>query len=443
MTRNRRTAPVFWGVLLVSVAAGAAAVEDAAPQPAPAADPDHLWNRLRAGLHVRMESEQAPGADRPAFDPDEHDPLFWSRISFPEPVDYLFHGVPYREAIALLDEFLMKNGEKLVADPLQRALLQHDLWAAFDYVSDPEWSDPLRLQPGRKQYRAERRELARRLSAAIHRLALTGEQVGTLPDNYAAAVAAKAYPPAFDPERPGRAFLPADLWDPAGPWVLVGEWANNPLAIRHTAFFGGRSTFVVFLRLPAGRAATQRYLKDLREWKPKPGEALPPDGRAVPPQVPPRTMFALARRMTVVDAAGELAPTRLTESVQVRVLPDPAAPGGQTFLEFRLRRRDLAAGMGGGLTAVRADERDRTDVLDLGPRNDREKREPVLASCRTCHTDQGILSMNSYTGSLDNVSRQRGARALTDSTLKHQADAAVAWKQARYSWGLLNGYWGR
>jgi hypothetical protein len=377
-----------------------------------------------------------------AFDPDDHDPLHWSRIWFPKPVDYLLKGAPHREAIALLDEFLTRGGEKLEPDPLPRALLQHDLWAVFDYLSDPAWSNPRKLQPEPARYRVERRELYGRLARAIERLALTNEQVGKLPDNYAAAVAAKKYPAQFDPKRPNQAFLPSDLWDPEGPWVLVSEWADNPLAIRHTAFFGGRSIFAVLLRLPGGRAATVKYLEQLRGWKPKAGQAIPPNGQAIPPQVPPQTQFALARRMIVVNDFGEMVPTHVTESVQVRVLPDPATPGAdaQTFLEYRLRRQNLIGGQGGGLTAVERHERDRSDMLDLGPRHDDEKHVPILGSCRNCHIDQGILSMNSYTGSMDNVSRLRGIRSLVEGPLKRQEDATFAWKQGQYSWGLLTGF---
>jgi len=453
MKRNRWAMPMTASILLVTAAAtGFVLLEGARTQRITAgesdttrpslSDPKHLWNRIRYRLHVRVESESAREADRIAFDPNEHDPLHWSRIWFPEPVDYLLKGTPYREAIALLDEFLTKDGENLESDPLQRALLQHDLWAVFDYVSDPEWSNPLQLKPESKRYRVERRELYGRLARVIERLALTNERIGRLPDNYAAAVAAKKYPSQFDPERPGQAFLPSDLWQPEGPWVLVSEWADNPLAIRHTAFFGGRSTFAVFLRLPEGRGATVKYLKELREWKPKPGQAIPPNGQAIPPQVPPQTQFALARRMMVVSNAGELVPTRLTESVQIRVLPGRRKPeaNAQSFVEYRLRRQDLIDGKAGGLSAVQKDERDRSDMLDLGPRHDAEKHLPILGSCRQCHSEAGILSMNSYTGSMDNVSRLRGIRSLVESPLKDQEVATVAWKQKQHSWGLLTGF---
>jgi hypothetical protein len=204
--------------------------------------------------------------------------------------------------------------------------------------------------------------------------------------------------------------------------------------VRHTAFFGGRSTFAVFLRLPGGRARTVQYLSDLRQWKPKHADDEPP-------RVPPRTQFALARRMMLVDDSGAIAPTRLTESVQVRVLHGLANPGGdpQSFVEFRLRRRALIAGRAGGLGVVERGERDRGDMLELGPNNDEERRRPILESCRDCHASRGILSMNSYTGAFDNFSRLRGARTLAESPLRSQEEATVAWKRRQYSWGLWTG----
>jgi hypothetical protein len=51
--------------------------------------------------------------------------------------------------------------------------------------------------------------------------------------------------------------------------------------------------------------------------------------------------------------------------------------------------------------------------------------------------------MNSYTGSMDNVSRLRGVRTLADHELKSQENATIAWKQQQFSWGLLSGLWQR
>jgi hypothetical protein len=441
MTSQRWPKSRFWikvflvlGVIVIMVLARGAPQQTAGADPSSRAaqpfhsDAKHLWNRIDYRFHVRLANEIADGPDKLTFDPNDHDRTQWTR--FPEREDYLLGGACHRDALDLLDEFLAKEGEKLESDPLKRALLQHDLWAMFDRVSSPEWA-----RSGREPYRRERRELYLRLARVIERLALSDKQIDKLPDNYAAAVAAKKYPSKFDPDHKAQAFLPSDLWDSEGPWVLLSEWAINPLATRHVQFFEGRSTFAVLLRLPEGRDQTLKYLKELREAKSK-------DGGGGVPQLPPQTQVALARRMMLINDSGDMVPTRLTESVQIRVLHDPTSSqdGVQTFLEFRLRRQDLIADQGGGLAAVAGDEKDREEMLFLSF-GDHEKRLPILDSCRHCHLGPnggpGILSVHSYTDAFDGT--RRGPRTLTESELKIQESATIHWKRKQYSWGLLTG----
>ena len=215
-------------------------------------DPDskHLWNRLHCALHIPtvVDVDQDPPQYKvQTIDPNDLDPFFWHRHH-----PYLLSGPAYREAIALLDEFLDKQGEGLVKDALKRALLQRDLWTLFDWAADPDWQK----LDAKEQFVNERRELQTRLGRVIPRLALSAKEIEQLPDNYAAAVKAKRYPAEFHADRKTAAFLPADLWDPKGPWVLLGTSAGGHLAGDHVGFFGGRSTFVIFLRLPEGREAT-------------------------------------------------------------------------------------------------------------------------------------------------------------------------------------------
>ena len=91
---------------------------------------------------------------------------------------YLLEHPAYDDAIALLDEFLSTDAHTIIADPLKRAMLQRDLWAVFDWVA---------LRPDDRP--VQRRELQARLSQVIRRLALTREQIQSLPDNYSDAVA--------------------------------------------------------------------------------------------------------------------------------------------------------------------------------------------------------------------------------------------------------------
>src|SRR6185295_16286899 len=118
---------------------------------------------------------------------------------------------------------------------------------------------------------AERRELMARIAKMIRRLSLSAEQIRELPDNFAAAIAAKGFPTSYSADQPGKPYLPAELLDAAGPWVVLGGHMRS-VAPTHVRFASGRSAFLVFINLPAGRKATLEYLKDLAAF---PNPVLP------------------------------------------------------------------------------------------------------------------------------------------------------------------------
>jgi hypothetical protein len=392
-------------------------------------DPKHLWNRLHQALHIRFRDgdgdRDAPVSADQKFDPNDLDPFFWDRHH-----PYLLSGPGHREALTLLDEFLDTKGEGLVKEPLKRALLQRDLSALFDWAADPDW--PKRDE--KKRFVKERGELQSRLGRVLRRLALSAAEIEKLPDNYAAAVKAKRYPAEFQADRKSAAFLPADLWDPKGPWVSLGESGDQPLAVNHVQFFGGRSTFTIFLRLPEGRDQTLKYVDQLSEWLKKGAKG----GPATVPQFSANTQFALVRRTLLLDDRGEIRPTPLTEQVQLQILHDPTTapdgkPGVQTFLEFRLRREQLLAGKAGGLDAVPDDEREWQHLTFYGggPLPDGFAVVlPIMASCRGCHSHgPGILSINSWQG---------GSRWHVTSPGDEERRIS-AWKRQQDSWKLLEG----
>jgi len=51
----------------------------------------------------------------------------------------------HQQALKILDEFLSTHGERLITDPLKHAVLQRDLWAVFEWVSDPFYADYSKL----------------------------------------------------------------------------------------------------------------------------------------------------------------------------------------------------------------------------------------------------------------------------------------------------------
>jgi hypothetical protein len=216
-----------------------------------ASDPDHIWNRLFRLFYVRH------ARDGQQYGGDEVDPYLWWQTKF------LLSGSSHDEALKLLDEFLGQHSERAVTDPLRRALFQRDLLAIYDWLSLPF----VEQTQGRS-------DLQKRVSEIIRRLALSEDQVQTLPDNYEDAIRAHVFPTTYDPADPQRPFLPADLLDPKGTWVCLGEQQGRPVASDHLEFFDGRSIFLVFFQVPGGRAKTLEYLAKLRDvpktWRAEP-----------------------------------------------------------------------------------------------------------------------------------------------------------------------------
>lgn len=400
------------------------------------ADPNHLWNRVHQYFHSRT----AP--DGQNFGEDDVDPLLWTETN------YLLTGASHKRAIDLLDEFLRTHGERLIAEPLKRAVFQHDLWAVFDWLVTTTTD----RYPPEKRHVAEARELEGRLATVIRSVALTRDQVTSLPDNYAAALASKAFPARFDAEHRDRAFLPPEMCSASGPWVTLNPFSSVPLA--HSYAFS-HSAFAIIINLPGGREETIKYLKKLWEFsQPFVADTRFPDRTTVLnpdlPQLPSGTQMALVRKMLLIDQDGDIVPSGLTEIIQLRVFHEPSRVdyhhesdfhGDQDFFELRFSRRKVFAGEAGGLRAVGQDERDffvfqshGFDHLEQEPDRQIWKRMPVtLQACAACHRGLGIHSMlsvtrllrpNQFSGWFDPQSPVSGAAEL---------------KRRRYDWGLLEG----
>jgi hypothetical protein len=352
-------------------------------------DPQHLWNRLHTTCRALINGAEAS-------DPWQLDPFLW------HDGDYQFSGEAQKAALNVLDEFLAKNGHTLVKDPLRRALLQRDLWALFDSPGLPRW--PARKDP--------QMEVTARLARIIPRLSLTAEEIKKLPNNYAEAVAAKE-----------AWFLPADLWEPKGPWVLLGDEAQLPLALTHTEFFGGRSTFFVFLRLPEGREQTMKFLDELRKRGPN----------AEPPPLPSGTDVALVRQMQVIDDRGKPVTTNVTESVQMRGVGDPILKA----FELKLSRQALLAGKP-SLKRIGEEDRERDYLLFMGNNAGRGPSK-VLGSCFGCHRVEGINAVLSY-GRFKPLFMIPTAKPTLIAAKREDVERwSRAWKANRYEWGLLQG----
>ncbi len=430
-------------------------------------DRDHLWNRVHSAFLMRL------GPDGRAYGQDRMEPLLWHES------EHLHKGNSAARAVAVLEEFVRKKGESLIDDPLKRAVLQRDLWLVFNALAKPDAAakDPTR------------RRLAALLAKVIRRLALTPGQIARLPDNYAAAVASRRFADRFDPDRPDRSYLPPDLFKTDGPWVCLGRTTGRtaPGHLDESNPFTN-SAFLVFLKLPGRRDTTLAFLKDLAAFrKPlylpnsdeKTRRFLPNLPNPAVPQWPKGTEVALVRRALLIDSRGRVVASRLTESVQLRVMRtdtramtaktvDRLYRGGgadaQAFAEFQLRRTGLFAAQAGGLRDVSA-ERDFKTGFNSHPWDEFEyERSPARrpapfpergqpfrnnrASCLGCHRYPGVYGFNSFHGDFPfTVSRKLKdgrdgeyvpkAHSLAAMPLEQVERAAVKWKEGQPAWKVL------
>ena len=422
-------------------------------------NPAHLWNRLHATFFIR---EDVPST---RLVPDALDPPLWFNTR------YLLAEPSHRRAMRILDEFLGTHAENQIRDPLKRAILQRDLWAVFDWSVEREPD-----HVGDPAYDREKRELQARLAEVMRRVALAPEAIQELPNNYNQAVASGAFATQYDPAHRERAFLPPDLFDPHGPWVeLQGPGDPEPVAEEHFRYFSGRSSFLIFVRLPGGRKAAFDYLQTLWNFPnatvPSPNYA--PGSNVAPspdlPQLPVGTQFALVRQMTLIDNQGRLVYTPITESVQIRVYRDVAGPiepppsgpydsydyahalSGQDFYQIALSRPQLFSNKAGGLRAFGANDREFFIFNSRGPDEGTpaqylslDKYPPVVKECVECHFHngaKGINSVNSRLRLLKPHQLQRDQASDAGIPFWWQDPRTIVWKHTQDNWTLLNQYW--
>ena len=456
-TRIRQISSAFCVLAVAAAGSGGAESDDRIDGPPDVRvlysdNPDHLWNRLHAALLVRT------GPDGKDYGHDRLEPLLWKESV------HLPQGKSAERALTVLEEFEREKGEKLIDDPLRRAVLQRDLWLVSNWLSMTS------------DFEA-RRQLEKPLDKVIRRVALTPRQIAELPDNYARAVASRKYADRFDPEKPEQAYLPADLFKDTGPWVCVGP-ANAPSAPFPLDDRGdnpfGNSVFLVFLKLPGGREKTLGFLNQLAALD----KLLVPNTdetthRAAPflphpnfPVWPKGTEVALVRRAILIDSNRRLAATPLTEGVQIRIVTVDTPPltksvldqaasrrppsDWQASFEFQLRRIDLFAGTTGGLRDVSGERDFKTgfnshpwDEFDQASRSGKFPEvsmpfETNRASCATCHNLPGAYSFNSAPGfafgglsPVTDVSMQRLPDPTTVSEVEKQT---IKWKEGRPAW---------
>jgi len=376
------------------------------------ADPKHPWNELHEALFtwrpLTTKTRITAGL--------EAEPLFWP-ISADE---WTFSAA----LLPLLDRLLENKSDGLVKDPLKRAVLQRDLWMFLDGLEGMPQGGGRSMPP---EDEAARDGARRRIARLMRRLALSPEEIRALPDNLRAAVTSGRVLKAFDPAEPERPFLPADLMDPKGPWVLLAREDGVPAAEQHVKHFRGRSAFLIFASVPGGTEPTLDFFRKLGALKKEKPPVASPEG----------TRLLFVRRSFLLDADGLPHLSPLTEEARIRVQLAKPGPGAGGRFEFHLNRADLFGGVGGGLRAADPEEQ---AVLFFFHRGSAKER--IRPSCSECHGFQAMPQTALRYGGHD---RQLGVLStgmpLRSTAVEQEAEATLKWKQADKSWEILRRFW--
>lgn len=296
------------------------------------------------------------------------------------------------EATALLERYAAKPEALGLASAVEKAHFQQLLWAFFEGQLDSwKYVDPEDKRQQRRLLTPKQKKPERALHTAaslIRRLALSKEEILALPDTLARTLESRKYPPEFNPDKPEEPFLPADLYKTDGPWVALGNSTELPLAIRHVTYFGGRSSFQIFLRVPAGRGAAQELIFSLSTYR---GEK-----QYDPPRIPAGTQLALVEQSFLINAAGDIVPSPLVEIVELRVIRNPSVRAimknrdtAHAVFRFRLRPDLLATGDPAPLRARGTGEEDWEPIVQLveqGRAGPWDTGSSSLFLCSTCHS---------------------------------------------------------
>ena len=372
-------------------------------------DPQHLWNRLFRQFYRRTSN------DGREFGWDALDPLFWHDTI------YLLEETSYQQAISVLNEFLSTKGENLITDPLKRAMFQRDMWAVFDWLTLRSDSYPTQSQ-----------ELQRRLAQVLRKVALTEDEILSLPDNYEAVVRSRTFPTNYQNKTPNTAFLPVDLLRPDSEWVCLGR-EGGPVAMSHTEEFPffGRSVFLVFIRVSGGREATLKFLQELNEKRPLTLQLTD-------------TEVALVRQTILISDQGRLTLSPITESVQFRHYAYVGINStAQYAYEFKLNRVLLFTNAGNSLQPITKEIRLFRSHGDVFQMSLGVGEELLPANCNTCHEQSGsgltmsFLSFSRFRFPLP----EQNSPVLINTTPKFEAQTVIMWKQKHQTWQELKTLW--
>ena len=355
------------------------------PQAVYADDPKDAWNRIFYSLFTRtvktrlakefgtsepfvpvggmgapgrfvastIHNERIESGDR-AIDPLY--PSFISEVGVSQALSEPLYSVLRRALIDAIDE-------KASRPALDRALMQSDVWAAYDILFAQERF----LAANSELFLKHRAQLLPLLARFVHKLALTPGEINALPDNYTAAAGVHRLP---------------DLFSSNSEWIEV-QWRLNRL---HDYATDHRRAARVFIKPTSPPADKQKLLDDLREN---------------PNLVAELDAVALVIQNLLIDSRGEVVVSPLMFEVQLRSF-DKDRNGSflkTSIAQYELSRRQfITSPRSGGLVAF--DDTSPTYLPEAGndysfgslQRNNQGVGSPVLVTlrsrCVACHGEK-------------------------------------------------------
>jgi hypothetical protein len=279
-------------------------VQDA-PQPIYSENSDDPWNRIfyhlftrRIELHVSNEyPEGAPFTEfrqgsrrlistrtfeRLEIGDRAIDPLYPNFFSDTGARRVLTDS-SYSPLVKALQDAVSESANR---SAVARALMQSDLWSAYDQLYGAY------TQPDQNELEQHRRVIADLLGRLIKKIALTPEEIRSLPNNYSAAMRRQSLP---------------DLFAKDSGWIEILWFPHRT----HEEAANDRRVARVFLKPTHPARDLQKFVNAQREENGDPVRDL--DG------------VALIMQLLLIDTQGKLTPTTLTTDVQVRLFDRSAA----------------------------------------------------------------------------------------------------------------------
>jgi hypothetical protein len=288
--------------------------------------------------------------------------------------------------------------------------MQSDLWSAYDQLHG-EYT-----RPDQNELEQHRRAIADLLGRLIRKIALTPEEIRSLPDNYSAAMRRQSLP---------------DLFAKDSGWIEI-LWFPRRM---HEEAANDRRVARVFLKPTHPTRDLQKFVNAQRE--PNGDPVLDLDG------------VALIMQLLLIDTQGRLTPTKLTTDVQVRLFERSAAGSfNRTRVEMaEISRRLLVSDPASGGLAPEAED---SPAYLPAAGNDYSFAAPQVSAegppiqvhlrtrCAACHGDD-LTQINTFGIALPPRFLTPPLRQL-DPAANREANDVMSRKKKRREFKALDAY---